>query len=77
MNDIFFFSFDKDSNPPEVIQCFLLTNLSGVPGVKLHVDLKFREKWLLPPAEIGRSDSQEGRNSSAQLRQFSFNFKEK
>ena len=44
-------------------------------GVKL--DSKFREKWLLPPVEIGRSDSQEGRSGSAWLRHFSFNFKEK
>ena len=36
-----------------------------------------REKCLLPPDQIGRSDSQEGRSDSARLRHFSLNFKEK
>ena len=48
---------------------------TGLAGLRLGQGS--REKWLLPPDQIGRSDSQEGRSGSGRLQHFSLNFKEK
>ena len=51
-----------------VIHCLESIIASIITGFKLGPDS--REKWLLPPGKIGRSDSQIGRSYSAKLQHF-------